>query len=307
MCVDALEGKKVVVTGGAGFIGSNLVKAIYKSNEVDVVDSMRTGKESNLPRAAAGKGFKLFRDDARNIGLHCSDSEIIFHMGSYSSSKMYGEKPSLVGETLSVMMSVLEYARKYDSAVILASSASVYNGIAPPHREDATLRVRSLSGEANIASERLGKLYSDMYGMDITAMRLFSVYGFGETSKGEYANPVSQFIWAVKSRMHPIVYGDGSQRRDFVFVSDVVNALMKAVGHRGFDIFNVGTGQNYSLNELLEKIYKQHGSAAKPRYEDIPMKNYLVETLADTTKASEILGFRAEVSLDQGISMLLGK
>ena len=305
--MDVFEGKKVVVTGGAGFIGSNLVKSIYKSNEVAVVDSMRTGKESNLPRAAIGKGFKLFKDDARNIGLHCSDSEIIFHMGSYSSSKIYDEKPSLVGETLSVMTSVLEYARRYDSAVVLASSSSVYNGIAPPHKEDAVLRVRSLSGEANIASERLGEIYSEMYGMNITAMRLFSVYGFGETSKGEYANPVSQFIWAVKARRHPLIYGDGSQRRDFVFVSDVVEALKKAVGYKGFGIFNVGTGQNFSLNELLEKIYRQYGSEVKARYADIPVKNYLVETLADTTKASEVLGFRAEISLDQGISMLLGK
>ncbi len=305
--MDALEGRKIVVTGGAGFVGSNLVKSIYKSNEVDVVDSMSTGKESNLPRASAGKGFRLFRDDARNIGLHCSDSEIIFHLGSYSSSKMYGERPALVGDTISVMTSVLEYARRYDSAVVLASSSSVYNGISPPHREDAMLRVRSLSGEANIASERIGELYSEMYGMDVTAMRLFSVYGFGETSKGEYANPVSQFIWAVKARRHPLIYGDGSQRRDFVFVSDVVEALKKAVGYRGFGIFNVGTGQNFSLNELLEKIYGQYGSVVKARYADIPVKNYLVETLADTTKASEVLDFRAEVSLDQGISMLLGK
>lgn len=305
--MEALEGKKIVVIGGAGFVGSNLVKAIYRSNDVEVVDNMGTGRESNLPRRPTGKGVRLFKDDARNTALHCSDSDVVFHLGSYSSSKIYGGRPALVGETLSVMASVLEYARRYDSEVIFASSSSVYNGIDPPHREDAKLRVRSLSGEANIASERLAELYSGMYGMNITAMRLFSVYGPGEASKGEYASPVSQFVWAVKSRRHPIIYGDGSQRRDFVFVGDVVEALKKAVGHKGFDVFNVGTGQNLSLNELLEKICKQHGSAIKPKYADIPVKNYLVETLADTTKASEVLGFRAEISLDQGISMLLGK
>ena len=301
-----IEGMKILVTGGAGFIGSHLIASLAKGNEVDILDNLSSGSMDRISGLVDGKNVRFHDSTPIRISDFCSGSDLIFHLGTASAAEMYRKNPMLVGSSISDIIGLLEYARRFDSKVVFASSSAVYNGVKTPHREDSRLKVADHHAEAKIESERLCELYSGLYGLDISAMRLFSVYGPGEESRGLYANPVSQFVWAVKGRKRPIIYGDGSQRRDFIFVGDVISALMKAKEHRGFGIFNVGTGKNFSLIEVLDKVCKQYGREVKPLYGSIPAKNYLVETLADTTKSSELLDFRAEVSLDQGISIMLG-
>jgi UDP-glucose 4-epimerase len=298
-----LRGKEIIVTGGAGFIGSNLVEELSKENKVYVIDNMHTGSEENLKEAMKTGNVTLIKDDVKNIRNHKINAEIVFHLGIYSSSPMYRQNPLLVGEAINGMISVLEYAKENNATVVFASTSSIYNGLKPPHKEDMLPIVTDYYTEARISCERISELYSKLHSLNVAAMRFFSVYGKHDERKKEYANLITQFTLAIKQNKQPIIYGDGNQKRDFVHVSDVVEALILATKTKGFEIFNVGTGKNYSLNEIVEKINNQLGKDIKPKYVPLQIKNYVIETLADTRKSEEKLGFKAKINIDKGIEM----
>ncbi|MEM3212168.1 MAG: NAD-dependent epimerase/dehydratase family protein [Candidatus Micrarchaeaceae archaeon] len=294
-----------MVTGGAGFIGSNLVDRLSKDNKVYVIDNMHTGSEENLADAMKTGNVRLIKDDAKNIGKQGIDADMVFHLGIYSSSPMYKDNPHLVAEVVDGMISVLEYAKKGKLPLVFASTSSIYNGIKPPHKEDIIPGVTDYYTEARISAERLAELYAKLYDVNVSAMRFFSVYGRHEKAKGKYANLVSQFLWSMKKGEQPVIYGNGKQRRDFIFVDDVVDAMISAATKAsGFNVFNVGTGKNYDLNELVEKLNAELGTDIEPKYVKVPMNNYVMETLAHTGKAKKMLGFEAKVSLDEGIKEL---
>ena len=298
-----MKDKKILVTGGAGFIGSNLVEALYKENEVTVLDNLHTGKRSNLESAIKG-GVKLVKGDAKNIKSVEGDFDFVFHLGIYSASPMYRDNPNLVGEVVQGITNVLEYCKEGGIPLVFASTSSIYNGIAPPHKESVIPGVTDYYTEARIACERMSELYSKLYSVNVAAMRFFSVYGYNDIGKGKFANLVTQFMVSLLNDEKPLIYGDGEQRRDFVFASDVVDALLRASAVKGFGIYNVGTGKNYSLNEAVAKLRHVTGKTITQKYVKMPVKNYVMTTLADTTKSKREIGFDAKVSLDEGISLL---
>ncbi len=300
-----ISGKNIIVTGGSGFIGSNLVEKLCKDNKVHVIDSIHTGSKKNLEEAMKSGNVTLHEKDVKEINALGIHADLIFHLGMYSASPMYRDNPHLVSEVVDGMISVLEYAKVNKTQVVLASTSSIYNGINPPHKEDIVPKVTDYYTEARIVTERLSELYSKLYGVNVAAMRFFSIYGKHEESKNGYANLVTQFIWAMKKGESPVIYGDGTQKRDFVYVSDVVEALIKATTVKGFEVINVGTGKNYTINEMVEKINSALGTSIPPKYIKMPVSNYVMETLADTQKAERLIGFKASVSLDEGIRRLI--
>ncbi|MEM0158466.1 MAG: NAD-dependent epimerase/dehydratase family protein [Thermoplasmataceae archaeon] len=298
-----MKNKNVIVTGGAGFIGSNLVKSLIDDNEVIVIDNMHTGSLDNL-KDLESENLRVINDDVKNINKTGYDADVVFHLGFYSASPMYRNNPFLVSEVISGMVAVMEYAKEAGSNVVFSSTSSIYNGIDPPHRESIVPKVSDYYTEARIACERIGQLYTDLHGVNVAAMRFFSVYGYRERAKDGYANLATQFLWAMKKGESPVIYGDGTQRRDFVFVSDVVDALIRAADIKGFDVFNVGYGRNYSLNELVDKLNGILMKDIKPKYVAMPVKNYVHETLADMSKAKNKLKFQAKIDLDTGLNLI---
>ncbi len=298
-----MKNKKIIVTGGAGFIGTNLVEKLVNDNEVLVIDNLHTGSNQNL-KEFESENLKVVNDDAKSITKMDYDADVVFHLGFYSASPMYRNNPMLVSEVVAGMTAVLEYARERQVPVVFSSTSSIYNGVKPPHREDIIPEVTDLYTEGRIASERLGLLYQKLHGVNVAAMRFFSVYGYHEKAKDGYANLATQFLWAMKKDEAPVIYGDGEQRRDFIFAGDVADALIKAAEVKGFEIFNVGYGKNYSLNELVEKLNRMLGKDIRPKYIPMPVKNYVMETLADTTKMRTKLGFTPKVSLDEGLHLI---
>ena len=298
-----MKGKRILVTGGAGFIGSNLVNALYKDNEVVVLDNLHTGKMRNLDNAVKG-GITFVEGDAKNIKSINGDFDYVFHLGIYSASPMYRDNPNLVGEVVQGITSVLEYCKEAKIPLVFASTSSIYNGIVPPHKENVIPGVTDYYTEARIVCERMSELYSKLYDVNVVAMRFFSVYGFNDIGKGKYANLVTQFMVSLLNNEQPLIYGDGEQRRDFVFVSDVVAALLRATTKKGFGVYNVGTGKNYTLNDAVSKLQDVTGKKIDPKYIQMPVKNYVMTTLADTTKAKNEINFEAKVSMDEGIRLL---
>lgn len=300
-----LRNKNIIVTGGAGFIGSTLVDRLCKNNKVLVIDNLHTGDMRNLVKAMKSGNVTVKKASSDAISKVDFDADIVYHLGMYSSTPMYKKNPQLLGEVAAEMISVLEYVREHKVPLVFASTSSIYNGVKPPHRENAQYTITDYYTEGRIFGERTSELYNVLYGLDIAAMRFFSVYGPKEEAKKDYANLISQFMWLIEKGERPVIYGDGTQKRDFVFVEDVVQALINASAVKGFNVYNVGTGKSYTINSMVEKLNKKLGTNVKPKYIKMPIKNYVHETLADTKKAKNGLGFKASVSLDDGISLLI--
>lgn len=298
---------KFLVTGGAGFIGSNLVEELLKGkNEIVVVDDLSTGSLANLAPFADKITFiksavagVLDLSELKDIGG-------IYHLGVPSTTLLYRNDPLLVGSAINEFIKILELARRQNCRVIWASSSSVYNGNKPPFTEDMPVPVKDFYTEARYAMERLAKLYFDFYGVKSVGFRFFSVYGPREEAKTTFANLVSQFIWAMKKNEAPLIYGDGTQTRDFTYVADIVAGFIAGMeSSTDCDIFNLGTSKNYSLNELVAIINKIMGKNIQPVYSANPLKNYVSETLADISKVKRELGWTAKIPLEEGIKFLL--
>jgi len=296
---------KVLVTGALGFIGSNIVERLVKEGHaVTALDSMHTGSEENV--LAVKDKIKIVKADSGELAKTGEKYDIIIHEGTSSSSPMYKNDPHLVAKAIDDWISILEYAKANKTRIVWAATSSVYSGHAPLHREDMDVKVTDFYTEARYEMERLAQLYNMLYGVESIGLRYFSVYGPHERSKGKYANLISQFLWDMQKGEQPVVFGDGSQTRDFTYVSDVVEANMLAMKSRvKFGIYNVGTGHSITINEMIAMLGRKLGKDIKPKYVGNPIKNYVQDTLADTRKAEKELGFKAIVSLEQGIEKLI--
>ncbi len=299
-----LKNKEIIVTGGAGFIGSNLVSVLAKDNSVTVIDNMHTGTEANLTEDIKNNNVRLIKADSKDISKANVDPDYIFHLGMYSSTPMYKEDNNRVHEVVEGAVKVFKYSIEKNAKTVFISSSSLYNGLQMPYSEHLLPKVTDFYTEARYYVERLAELYTNLYNLDATGIRLFSVYGKREENKKQYANLVTQFIWALRDNQ-PVIYGDGSQTRDFTNASDVVRAAILASAYKGYDIFNVGTGKSYSLNDTVKKINELSGKELKAQYVPNKINNYVAHTLADTRKSKEKLGFEAKVNLDEGIKELL--
>jgi len=295
---------KILVTGALGFIGSNLTERLVKDgHEVTALDNLHTGSEENV--SSVRNRIKIVKASAGDIAKMDERFDALLHQGVYSSSPMYKDNPHLVAKAIDEWVSILEYARKNPCRLVFASSSSLYNGNNPPHKEDMPILVKDYYTEARYAMERMARLYSDLYGVNSVGLRYFSVYGPHEKSKGKFANLITQFLWEMKAGRQPIILGDGKQTRDFAYVDDVVEANLLALNYKKHDVFNVGTGKSVTLTDMAALLAKKLGSDIKPAYEPNRIKNYVQHTLADTKKAESLLGFRAKISLEDGIGRLI--
>jgi len=296
---------KILVTGALGFIGSNLAeRLVLEGHEVTALDNLHTGSMRNLD--SIKEKVKFVKASSAEINNLKGKFDVIFHQGIYSSSPMYKEKPHLVATVINEWISILEYAKRNNAKVVWAATSSVYNGQKPPHREDMEVKITDFYTEARYGMERLAELYNKLFDVHVIGLRYFSVYGPHEKSKGKFANLITQFLWALQKNEQPVVFGDGSQTRDFTYVDDVVEANILAMKSTlGFGIFNVGTGKSITINEMIALLDRKLGKDIKPKYIENKIKNYVQETLADTGKAEKELGFRAKTSLEQGIEKLI--
>jgi UDP-glucose 4-epimerase len=356
-----------LVTGGAGFIGSNLSNAlpnityedrrgetlkdganlenyydngnrtpnnngnIGNNNEVIALDDLSLGTPSNLSkRVKFVNGSVMNYELVLELGERC---DYIFHQAAFSSSPMFVDDPRR-GVDVNVMgfMNVMESAKRNKvKKVIYASSSSLYNGLRTPFRESANIIPRTFYESSFYCREMIARTYNLEHGVDSIGLRYFSVYGPNEKHKGRFANNISQFIWDLLEKKSPVIFGNGSQTRDFTFVDDVVQANILAMGKnqlegsavdidnnkdseyrkkknacRGSSIYNIGTGKQTSFNTVIEIINKQLGINIRPTYVDNPINNYVQHTMADISLAGLELGYEPKwINVEDGIKHLL--
>lgn len=293
---------KIVVTGGAGFIGSNLVRKLVGEHDVTVIDNFSTGRLNNL--IGVESDVKIINDSSGSIGKYANRCDVIFHLGIPSSSPMYKDDHTLVGSSINDAINVFDFAVKSGAKVVFASSSSLYNGNRLPNNEGMPVYVTDYYTEARLCIERIAKLYTELHNVDSVGLRFFSVYGPNERAKGEYANIISQFLWDIQDESVPLIYGDGKQTRDFTFVDDVVDACVLSMEFEGSGIFNVGAGIRHSFNDVVDLLNLELGTQINPTHIHNPIENYVDHTLASTSRASGALGFDAKITLKQGIHKL---
>jgi UDP-glucose 4-epimerase len=305
---------KCLVTGGAGFIGSHIAEELVKKNhEVIVLDNFLLGRKENL--SSFMDKIQLVEGDIRDEKLVMKltkDVDFIFNQAAASSSPMFMQN---LREALSINMdgfaSILNAARKNEvKRVISASTSSIYGNNPLPLREDMKVTPPNFYSVSKLACENLAKVFSSEYGVQTVCFRYMSVYGPREESKGIYANLVSQFLWAIRKNKRPVIYGDGSQTRDFVFVKDVVQANLLAMDMNkkiSGEVINVGTGKATSLNELVSILNNILRKNVKPKYIELKIKNYISGQQADLTKARKLLGYSPKYTLEEGIKKIIAE
>lgn len=299
---------KILVTGGAGFIGSNIANTLKKEgNDVVVLDDLSLGTTSNLAEGVEFLwGSVMDRDVVNRVA---SDCDYIFHDAAMSSSQMFADDPR-AGVDVNMMgfMNIMESARKSGkvSKVIYASSSSIYNGLAMPFNEGQVISPKTFYEVSFYCREVAARSYFLEYGVPSIGLRYFSVYGRNERHKGKYANNISQFLWDMAEGSAPVIYGDGSQSRDFTQVDDVVQANLLAMrSEKEFGIYNVGTGVETTFNQVIDIINRELGTEIRPKYVNNPIKNYVQDTLADILLIKTELKYSPVSSIEQGIKSLV--
>lgn len=294
---------KYLVTGGAGFIGSNLTERLVgEGHDVIVIDNLSTGSLNNL-KAVKNK-IQFIKSPVANIFKHKDIKNLngIYHYGIPSSTPLYRENPHLVGRSINEFNVVLELAKKEKCKLVYASSSSIYNGNKTPFTEDMPVHVKDLYTEARYAMERLAKLYFDWHKVRSIGIRFFSVYGPHEEAKKNFANLVTQFLWMAKKGEKPVIYGDGNQTRDFTFVKDIVEGCSLAMNSKvENDVFNIGAGYQYTINDMIKILEKALSKKIVCQYAPNPIQGYVFETWADTNKAQKVLGFKPQYPFEKGL------
>ncbi|MGE5488237.1 MAG: NAD-dependent epimerase/dehydratase family protein [bacterium] len=308
-----MKGSCCLVTGGAGFIGSTIVDQLLAAgaSEVRVVDNFVRGNWNNLAEARKHRGVQITEGDIRDRALvdRLTDgADYIFHQAALRITRC-AEAPRealevLVDGTFNLLGSAVKYKVKKVSA---ASSASVYGEPSRlPIEEDHPFNNRTMYGACKIANEQLLRSFHEMYGLDYVALRPFNVYGPRMDVTGVYTEVLIRWLDAVEAGTPPLIFGDGKQSMDFVYVGDVARAyLVAAESSVSDDFFNVGTGIQTSLNELCQMVLRLTGSPLRPEHREARKVGNVQRRRAGIEKAERVLGFRAAVPLEQGLRELI--
>jgi UDP-glucose 4-epimerase len=301
-----MDGKRVAITGGAGFIGSNLTHELCHKNEVTVIDNLSTGSMENIKELVNKHKIRFLNKSITELVAvkdAFRDVDYVLHQAAIPSVPRSVRDPLRTNETGIVgTLTVLVAARDCDvKKVIFASSSSVY-GDAPtlPKREDMLPNPLSPYALTKATGEHYCRLFHDLYGLKTTALRYFNVYGSRQDPKSEYAAVIPKFISCALSGEPMPMHGDGMQTRDFTFVKDVVAANLLAVESSAIGVFNIAGGKRVSVMELAGIIAKECGVELK--VEHLPARAGDVrDSLADVSKAKRDFGYEPRYSLEEGL------
>jgi UDP-glucose 4-epimerase len=311
--MNSIEGTKILITGGAGFMGSTTADQLLDAGatEIRVLDNFIRGSHRNLERARRSGRLQVIEGDIRNkttVDEAVAGVDYIFHLAALRITRC-AEAPQ---EAVEVLMNgtshVLESAVRHKvRKVVAASSASVYgNPSYLPMDEEHPFNNRTLYGAGKIANEQMLRAYTEMFGLPYVALRYFNIYGPRMDLDGVYTEVLVRWMDAIESGEAPRIFGDGTQSMDFVFIEDVARANLAAlVSDVTDEVFNVGTGVQTTLNELCEVLLRISNSPLKPEYREARKVNNVQARRAAVDKAARLLGFRAQVKLEDGLRSLL--
>jgi len=302
-----------LVTGGAGFIGSNLASSLLAlGHRVRVLDNFLTGKRENLAGLAEkyGEAFELVEGDLRDLGVTrraVEGAEYVLHQGALPSVPRSVADPVLsneinVGGTLTLLVAARDAGVR---RVVFAASSSAY-GDTPelPKRESMTPNPKSPYAAQKLAGEHYMRIFCEVYGVETVSLRYFNVFGPKQDPTSTYAAVIPRFITSVLSGTPPTIYGDGLQTRDFTYIDNVVQANLRACEapkEACGRVVNIACGERISLLDILEIVYKLAGRRVDPKFEP-SRPGDVRDSLADISLAKDLLGYEPQVGFPDGLS-----
>jgi UDP-glucose 4-epimerase len=309
-----IAGKKILVTGGAGFIGSHVIDLLLDEGclEVVAIDNMERGRPENLAQAMPSGRVRLIEGDIRDHVLMedlVSYADIVFHHAALRITQC-AEAPRLALEVMvDATFDLLELCVKHNvEKVVAASSASIY-GMAehfPTSESHHPYNNWTLYGAAKTFNEGLLRSFYHMYGLNYTALRFFNVYGPRMDIHGVYTEVLIRWMDRIAAGQAPVIFGDGHQTMDFVYIEDLARANIQAAKADAADeVFNIASGTETSLRQLAELLSSVMGSGVTPEFQAARKVNPVQRRLADVEKARRLLDFEASVSLEQGLRRLV--
>jgi UDP-glucose 4-epimerase len=298
----------LIVTGGAGFIGSHLTKyLIKKGHNVSVIDSLRRGSIDNLKEINDKIDFQeidiLDYDKMKNVAKNIDG---IFHQAALGSVPQSFKEPEEYHKVNAIgTENILKLAKEFGFKVVYASSSSVYgNQEKFPIKEDAEKKPLNPYGKSKLESEQFAKKYSDL-GVKVIGLRYFNVFGIGQNPN--YAGVVPNFIERLVQHKPPIIYGDGNQLRNYTFVDDVVEANILAFENKIEHAFiNIATGVMTSVKELAEIMIRLSGLSLEPIYEKARVGD-IEKSQADTSLAKDLIDWVPKITLEEGLKKIFPK
>ena len=309
-----LKDKPVLITGGAGLIGSHIADLVAERgpSEIIILDNFVRGRLENLKQALATFPLTIVHGDIRDRALLAQvfdGVDVVFHQAAIRITQC-AEEPRLAFDVLAGgTFDVLEAAVNAKvSKVVAASSASVL-GLAesfPTTEDHHPYNNRTIYGAAKAFNEGLLRSFADMYGLRYVALRYFNVYGPRMDVHGAYTEVLIRWMERLARGEPPLIHGDGSQTMDFVNVRDIARAnVLAAEADVTDEVFNVASGTETSLLQLAQALSKVMGVSIPPEHGPARTVNGVTRRLADTTKAERMLGFKAEIGLEQGLEELV--
>jgi UDP-glucose 4-epimerase len=298
---------KVLVTGGAGFIGSHLTSALVAEGcSVSVLDNLSTGHLRNLEKVKDQITFQRGDiTDPETVNQAAAGCNAVFHLAAMVSVPQTIKSP-LESARINDLgtLHVLEAARRAGAKRVVFTSSSAVYGDDPqlPKNEDMNPKPLSPYAVQKLSGEYNAQLYQDLYGIKTTSLRLFNVFGPRQDPSSPYSGVISIFMSRALSKKAPSIYGDGTQSRDFVYVKDVVKAglLAAAADHVSGVSINVGTGRSIDINHLWDTICNMNGVEIKPQYAP-PRPGDILASVADIERAKSLLGFKPQHDFANGL------
>ncbi len=291
---------RVLVTGGAGFVGSNLAKRLTSlGHETIVLDDFSSASWLNLVD---------FTGDVLTCDLAGDDSTLrsakpfdaIFHQASITDTTVMDQR-KMMHNNVEGFRSLLDLASGWGSRMVWASSAATYRRGPAPMKESQPAAPLNVYGYSKLAMERLAERYADRLRHPIVALRYFNVYGPGEAHKGKFASMIHQLARQMRGGKRPRIFTDGNQKRDFVYIDDVVQANLKAVTARAPGVFNVGSGSAGSFNEVVRQLNRVLKTDLPPEYFENPYDFFQTWTEADLTASRAGIDYNPRFDLARGI------
>lgn len=298
---------RYIVTGGAGFIGSNLAERLARDgHEVVIVDDLSSGRRENIEHLAGHPRVAFVEGSVTDLDLlvdACAGADGIFHQAAIASVPRSVANPlETNGVNVTGTLNILWAAKECGVPAVVAASTSAIYGDDPVFPKQETMEPRPLSPYAvsKLAGEHYGKVFADLYGIRTVFLRYFNVFGPRQDPNSEYAAVIPKFITRLLGDKPPIIYGDGEQTRDFIFVADVVRANIRAMEGDAFGVFNIAGGSRINLNQLASILAEISGIHHRPIYEP-PRPGDVRDSLADISRAHDAFGFSPRCTLNEGL------
>jgi nucleoside-diphosphate-sugar epimerase len=298
---------RYLVTGGAGFIGSNIVdELVGRGHEVVVLDDLSTGQEANLSGVRKKIDFRLGSiTDLATVAAACRGVEHVIHLAASTSVPKSVKDPIETNRiNIDGTLNVLIAARDAKARRFVYAASSAAYGELPELPKVETMQPAPISpyGVTKYVGELYAQVFGRVYGLENACLRYFNVFGPRQDPTSQYSGVLSRFMLAVLERRQPVIYGDGEQTRDFTYVENVVDETLKASEASGVSgmVFNGGTGVRITLNEVLKLLQKITGTEIQPQY-DPERAGDIRDSQADLSLARRVLGYEPRVQFEEGL------